>query len=1342
MKKKLLIVSAIFTLTIIIAVLSSCPNPAQNSTPIKPDTKTKIVFDNKQGICAISVYSDSRRRTQDKIADINPGKLSGEIAWTPGDSVFYFTYLISLKGNSGFTLSYVPELGKDQKTQRINANTSTTIMVPRLDEAISSPDQLLSASTYLIIQNNSSFSFTLLPDPSGSPRVNAGEQAQYTINPGPASVYRLLVGADEKALSGAPVTFEPGHVYSFVYNGAAVSLVAETEAKLANVVTPSNVPQTPGAPTVIPSDGFLTLSWTAITGAENYEVYYNTVQTPPAQAGKTVPGTVTVVNGLVNKKTYYLWIKAINQAGSSAYSPVIKAIPWPANEIPAVPGTPIIIPGINQLSINWDECGGAASYEVYINTSAVKPALPEITTDKTSAIIGNLENSKIYYIWVRAVNSAGKSNYSPFEAGTPQIPTVPPAAPAKPILTEGSRNLIVSWQAADLAAAYEVWLGTTNNSALAQKQGADITSGTTQTVITGLLNETTYYVWVRAKNLAGTSGFSLSASGKPSAYIVLPETPAAAAVIPGYKSLDISWLPAEGALTYELWTGISNNPANAAKYGADLNSTSLTLTGLINETTYYLWVKAKNNIGTSDFGPMAAGTPSVFAAAPSAPQTAPAVIVGSGQLTLSWQQTEGASVYEVWTGTTANSAAAAKWGGDVSGLSTVVTGLTNGITYYVWIKAKNSTGTSSFSPAASGTPQIYAIPPQAPAAPAVSIGNSQIVINWTAVQGAASYEIWLGTTNNSAAASKYGGDISASLSAAINGLNNGTMYYIWLKAKNNYGASSFSPAANGKPIANATAPNLTAGNIQISVSWIAIAGADNYAIYCGTGINPPETPTLIINAPATSTTITTLNGAALTNGTSYNVWIMGENSSGSGAMSSPASVKPIGYMGAVTVNAGNQQLSLSWAPVAGADQYDVYYSTSNTIPGSPVQTVSATTAVINGLTNGTTYYVWIKPRNVNGTGNVSSTASAKPLGTPGAPVISPGYGQFTVTWTTVAGADQYEVYYGIGAPTTLFTTTSGTSATITGLTTGTTYYVRLRAKNIYGVSDYGPTMSGMPSERDPGLYRGAVKIGNQNLSASLAWISANAVNGDEYTILLGTDEVILSPVFLDYSINYYSQTVGITLMGYGSERSITMLNSSGCMFTVNGGATLTIDENITLIGRSSTDNSSLIRVNYGTLIIKEGVIIKGNTNRYSSGGGIYIQGGTAIMYGGTIMNNTASYGGAVSLAGGTFTMYAGTIKGNSTSSQGGSVYVTANGIFTMYGGVISGNNDYGVYVNTGSGGKFQKLFLNNDNQNSGIIYGSEAVGNDLDGVPYKNSWGAIYGARSTTLWETDQFKLP
>jgi hypothetical protein len=1250
MKKRFLIIMAL------IGLLVSCRDPAGDhpddiiNNP-EPNQKTIIVFDNRQGICTAVVYDDYRRRGEDKVAEIPAGAISQEIEWTPGTSVpFYFSYRVSLKGVSGFIVNYVPEVGKDQTAVRIDTNTKTTISIPKLEETVSSPDTLLSTNSFILIQNNSSFSFQLhwgsspiSPDGLTNSLVNSGERAQYTINPGAASNYRLLVGADYVTFSSSLVSFEAGRVYSFIFDGG-VNFASEVEIKLENVagVSPNKpVPQAPGVPVIMASDGLLTVRWTAIEGAEQYEVYRSTAQNPPALPERTVYSSTTVLTGLTNKTTYYVWVKAANENGASDFSPRARGIPWPANDVPATPGRPVIIPGANQMTVNWEETGGASSYEVYINTTTATPSTPVVTSDKTSAVITRLgsgdilENDVIYYIWVRAVNSRGRSGYSPVEAGTPRIPTVAPATPDRPVLTAGSREIAVSWQAVELAAAYEVWFGTSDNPVQAVQFGGDIRGSITEAVITGLTNETTYYVWIKAKNIVGESDFCLPASAKPSAFLVMPETPDMPTVIPGNRELFVSWQSVEGTLFYEIWAGVTNNPANAGKHGADVSGTSTTLTGLDNGTTYYVWLRAKNNIGTGNFSAMASGIPSVFDAIPLAPLSAPSV----------------------------------------------------------------------------------------------STGNTQLVVNWLAVEGAISYEIWMGTTINQTSAEKYGNDVP-SPSGTITSLTNGATYYIWIKAKNNIGTSGFSPEASGKPIAN---------------------------------------------------------------------------------------------MGAVTLVSGNGQLTASWSTVVGADQYEVYYSTNNSIPTIPAQTVSTTTVTISGLANGTTYYVWVRGKNTTGAGSASTVVNGNPLGTPGAPTVSPAYKQLLVTWTAVPGADEYEVYYGTGTtPTTLATTTTGNTATITGLTNGTTYYVRLRAKNTNGISDYGPNASNSPSVT-PGLYRGAEKIGTQNLSASLSYISSNAVSGNDFYIVLGANESV-SPMNLSYS----GKTVGITLIGYGGERTIT-LSSNGSLFTINAGITLTLDENITLVGQS-TNNASLVYLNSGKLVINDGVKISGNTSSGdgggiyvnssgtltmyggiisgntagTSGGGIAVQGGTVTIHSGVISENTASsahgggiavnnggtitmnggkingntavgwHGGGIFVGSGTVTINGGEISGNTAIAYGGGISVpnesgtviinsgtisgntatnysggginVQGGTVTMYGGTISGNtansSGGGIYVSSGT---FRKLPSGNG-QNSGIIYGNEETGVDAGGVPLKNTSGnssghAVYSSsarRNTTAGQTDQ----
>jgi hypothetical protein len=90
-------------------------------------------------------------------------------------------------------------------------------------------------------------------------------------------------------------------------------------------------------------------------------------------------------------------------------------------------------------------------------------------------------------------------------------------------------------------------------------------------------------------------------------------------------------------------------------------------------------------------------------AAPSAPGLAPDITVGDTTLTVSWSPVTGATAYEVYYSDADDSSTAILFT-STSSTSCIITGLTNGTPYYVWVKAKNEAGASGFSPAGSAAP--------------------------------------------------------------------------------------------------------------------------------------------------------------------------------------------------------------------------------------------------------------------------------------------------------------------------------------------------------------------------------------------------------------------------------------------------------------------------------------------------------------------------------------------------------------------------------------------------------------------------------------------------------------
>jgi fibronectin type 3 domain-containing protein len=641
---------------------------------------------------------------------------------------------------------------------------------------------------------------------------------------------------------------------------------------------------------------------------------------------------------------------------------------------------------------------------------------------------------------------------------------------------------------------------------------------------------------------------------------------------------------------------------------------------------------------------------------------------------------------------------------------------------------------------------------------AQTITTSRIDLAWQADSAATSYSVYRSeeySTYREVATVKETSYTDNSVAA-----NTAYFYYITLSINNRgeSGKSATVQADTKPPAPPATIRTSVESATKITVTWQPVAAAESYKVYRS---DAPYNEYTAITATPVDTTAYSDETVSLNNDYYYKVTSINKLGEGEKSVYEIGSVQaPTVPQGLTAAPASESSIKLEWDPVSGVTGYKIYRSTTGSDGAYTEQaSVTDTEWTDTGLNADIIYYYKVEAVNGIGTSNFSSAAAGKPLGTMGIPTISAGLGQLTVSWSAVAGAGEYEVYCDTGsAPTTLYATVSGTTTTITGLTNNTLYYVRLKAKNATGTSVYGGTASGKTLIAS-GLYDNVIdtahKIGNQNLTSGLTYITANAVSGHNYFIVLGADEFVSGN-----TLSYSGKTVGITLMGTGAERIISLITNA-TLFTVGTGVTLTIDDNITLFGRSS-NTSSLVSVSGGTLVMNDGSKITRNTAASSYGGGVsIISGGTFTMNGGAISGNTASsaylsYGGGVYIGVGTFTMEGGAISGNTASSLGdggsgaggvgGGVYV-GSGIFTMEGGTISGNTASlggGVALYDGSGGAFRK----GGGVNSGIIYGSETTGVDENDVLLKNigSGAAVHQIfsvtvikrRDTTAGQTDQ----
>ncbi len=331
-------------------------------------------------------------------------------------------------------------------------------------------------------------------------------------------------------------------------------------------------------------------------------------------------------------------------------------------------------------------------------------------------------------------------------------------------------------------------------------------------------------------------------------------------------------------------------------------------------------------------------------------------------------------------------------------------------------------------------------------------------------------------------------------------------------------------AWNNGPATAPSAPtgvSVMAGTGSAAVAWTApgdggspITGYRATATNTGTGAATSQT-TL---AGTTSTTVT-----GLTNGQTYNVSVTATNTVGTSTGSAPQSVIPgtvatvPGSPGIGTATPGNTAASVSWTPPSdnGGSTITGYTATAvNTDTGSAAGsvTVSATTtsATVTGLTNGQSYTLRVRATNAIGDGASSAPSNGvTPASVPGAPTIgtaTAGNASASVTWAAPAssGGGAITGYrmtaYNSGGSTAATATAGGsaTSGTVSGLSNGKTYTVKVVATSAVGDSPASGASNAVTPITTPdvpvlGAATGGVKT--DTVVSATAWWQGVVSNG-------------------------------------------------------------------------------------------------------------------------------------------------------------------------------------------------------------------------------------------------------
>jgi fibronectin type 3 domain-containing protein len=634
---------------------------------------------------------------------------------------------------------------------------------------------------------------------------------------------------------------------TYFYVVSSVNTVATCES--ANSTVGSAIPTgptctPPPAPTAtaIASNGQVTLTWTASTGATSYAIArsvtsgtgYATIQV--ASVGTTF-SDLNVVNGT----TYYYVITASNGTCSSGNSAEVSAAPTCTP--PAAPTGIVATPNNGAVALAWTAPTGAVSYRVLRSTTSGSGYLMVGTSSTPAFTDATVANGTTYYYVIAASNGSCNSVNSVEVPAAPLC--VPPSVPTGVTATPGNKQVVLAWTASTGGATlYRVSRGT---AAAGPFTSIATPAGIGYTDI-GVTNGTTYYYVVSASNGSCNSANTVAISATP--VCTPPSVPGTLVATPGDTQVALTWAASAPAPTsYSVGRStVSGGPYTSV---ATPTVTSYTNIGLTDGVTYFFVVSASNGTCSSANSAEKSATPA-FVCTQAAP-TGLVATAGNKQVSLTWTAAVGATSYGIARSTISGTGYVSVGSVNAPATAFVDTdpALVNGTTYYYVVSA-SSTCTSVNSAEASAKPVCTPPPPPAGVVATNNNANGQITVTWNTSAGATAYTV----SRNTAATGTFT-PISTNQTAATftepAALTPGNTYFYEVSASN---ASGTCASANSTPAVSAMSCTLPvaptglsarrSGNKQVTLVWTNSSGATSYNVLrsttSGSGYTSLATP--------------------------------------------------------------------------------------------------------------------------------------------------------------------------------------------------------------------------------------------------------------------------------------------------------------------------------------------------------------------------------------------------------------------------------------------------------------------------------------------------------------------
>ncbi len=673
--------------------------------------------------------------------------------------------------------------------------------------------------------------------------------------------------------------------------------------------------------------------------------------------------------------------------------------------------------------------------------------------------------------------------------------------------------------------------------------------------ITGLTSNNDYFYRVRAYSLS----YLISLNSNTITVVLVLAAPVALEATDVFETgMTANWMAVEGATGYYLDVAedIAFTIFVAGYNNLDVgNVLTKNIVGLVINTVYFYRLRAYNALGTS------ASSNIIDQRTQAPPDDVVAIAatdIGLTSFMANWNAATGATGYYLDVATDAGFTSLVE-GYDNRYVGDVITYLvrvpTSNTLYYYRIRGTNAHNVMSINYSNTITVLTLLDPPVATTASGVF--GTGFTANWGAVTGATGYYLDISTVNTFATfvAGYNNKDVGNVISYDVTGLVLNTTYYYRVRA---YNLSQTSVSSNTIVQRTSTPPDDPIATVATAIgldtftaNWDAATGAVGYYLDVATDSLFASKVTGYDNRDVGNVTSCIVRGLSSNTQYYYRVRAYDNHLILSG-YSNTVSVKTLldPPVATTATNITAISFSANWTAVTGATGYYLDVSTDSAfatfITGfNGLNVGSVNTYSVTGLSYATTYYYRVRAYNSDGSSANSNTISQRTIDAPPAPVATPAtsilYNGFTANWNASVGAVGYYLDVATDAAFTIFATGYNNrdignllSCLVRGLNSSTTYYYRVRAYDMHGLTSANSnTISAMTDVTPipaPPVAIAATGITYNGFTAN--WNASAGATG--YYL-----DVSNSGTFITFVTGYNNRNVGNVL-----SFAVTGLNSS------------------------------------------------------------------------------------------------------------------------------------------------------------------------------------------------------